>query len=134
MRKSRISARGKACGVFERATKFAPECALANRSTSALTAGNKAQSSQDEQYFSGVRLSLSLDDDFSIMWHGGALAAACSAETAKLSIWPVTQQDITGIAIMMMAASRHKTVDMALMLASYRKRINEVNTPKGHPG
>lgn len=75
MRKRRTSGRGSAVGVLISVTKVRSDCAWVTGSLSAIKAEDTAQSSQDEQYFSGVCVSLLPDLTSAGVWQGGAKAS-----------------------------------------------------------
>ena len=118
MRKRRTSGRGSAAGVFRSVTNVRSVFAWVTGSLSAIKADDKAQSSQEGQYFSGVCVSLSPDLTSAGVWQGGAEASAICTESADMSTCPVTQHAMTGVASIMKAANKQMTVEMTLMLAS----------------
>ena len=61
MRRRRTSGRGSAAGVLISVTKVRSDFAWVTGSLSAIKAEDTAQSSQEEQYFSGVCVSLPPD-------------------------------------------------------------------------
>lgn len=117
MRKRRTSGRGNVAGVLISITNVRSAFALVTGSLSAIKAEDTAQSSQDEQYFSGVCVSLLPDSTSAGVWQGGAEASAICTNSADTSTWPVTQHANTGEAIIIMAANRQTTVEMTFILA-----------------
>ena len=59
--KRRTSGRGRTVGLLISVTKVRSDCVFVTESVSAVKADDTAQSSQEEQYFSGVCVSLSPD-------------------------------------------------------------------------
>ena len=73
MRKRRISGRGRTFGVLIRVTKVLSEYVVVTRSVSTVKVEEMAQSSQEEQYFSGVWVLDSPGTAFSTAWQGGVV-------------------------------------------------------------
>ena len=83
--KRRISGRGRVVGLLISATKLWSDCVLVAGSVSAVKVEDTAQSSQEEQYFSGVCVSLSPDFTSDVVWQGGAEASAAFTEVIDKS-------------------------------------------------
>jgi len=85
MRNRRTSGRGRTVGLLISVMKVSSDCALVAGSLSAMKAEETAQSSQDEQYFSGVCVSLLPDLISAGLWQGAALASVIFTELTDIS-------------------------------------------------
>ena len=85
MRKRRTSGRGSVAGVFISVTNVSSAFAWVTGSLSAIKAEDTAQSSQEEQYFSGVCVSLLPDLTSAGVWQGGDTVSDTCTESIVIS-------------------------------------------------
>ena len=83
--KRRTSGRGRAVGLLTSVMSFRSDCVWVTGSVSAIKADDTAQSSQDEQYFSGVCVSLSPDLTSAGVWQGGVTVSDTRTESIDIS-------------------------------------------------